>query len=52
MLGGLLLAPAAAQAAQPVEALMAAMEGDMTQGVTSSINSGVDANMFDGRWIR
>jgi len=49
MLGGLLLAPAAAQAAQPVEALMAAMEVDMSQVVTSSINSGMDANMFDVR---
>ena len=49
LLGGLLLAPATGQTAQPVEALMAAMELDMGQVVTSSIQSGLDPNMLDVR---
>ena len=49
LVGGFLLSPVPTQAAQPVEALMAAMELDMSQVVTSSITSGLETNMFDVR---
>jgi len=49
LLAGLLLAPAASQASQPVEALMDAMEIDMSLVVTSSITSGLQDDMFDWR---
>jgi len=49
LLGGLLMTPVTAQASQPVEALIAAMEVDMSQVVTSSIQSGLAPDMFDVR---
>ena len=49
MVGCLLMAPNVSQASQPVEALMAAMELDMSQVVTSSIQSGLHPDMFDVR---